>query len=43
MKRKTISIPGEPMSSKELIEQIEIARKSSKKYTLEEAKKILRL
>ena len=43
MKRKSISTPGEPLSLKELIEQIEIARKTSKKYSSEEAKKILRM
>lgn len=43
MKRISISIPGYPISTKELIEQIELARKSSKIYTLAEAKKILRL
>jgi hypothetical protein len=41
--RKNIFIPGSPMSSQELIEQVELARKSTKKYTQEEAKKILQL
>lgn len=41
--RKSISIPGSPISSQELIEQIELARKSTRKYTEEEAKRILQL
>lgn len=41
--RKSISIPGSPISSQELIEQIELARRSTKTYTEEEARRILQL
>jgi hypothetical protein len=41
--RKSIAIPGSPISSQELTEQIELARKSTKKYTEKEAKCILQL
>ncbi len=43
MKRISISIPGYPINTKELIDQIELARKSSKIYTLAEVKKISQL
>jgi hypothetical protein len=41
--RKSIAIPGSPISSQELTEQIELARKSTKKYTEKEAKRVLQL
>jgi hypothetical protein len=43
MKRVSLIISGKPISSEELIEQVELARRTSKKYTLQEARKILRL
>jgi hypothetical protein len=42
-KRRNLAIPGDPLTSDELIYEVELAINSKKKYTAEEAKKILQL
>jgi hypothetical protein len=42
-KRRSIGLPGEPLTKEEFIHEIELARKSTIRYTAEEAKKILQL
>jgi hypothetical protein len=42
-KRRNLAIPGDPLTSDELIHEVELAINSKKKYTAEEAKKILQL
>ena len=42
-KRRNLAIPGEPLIREELIYEVELARKSTIRYTAEEAKKILNL
>jgi hypothetical protein len=42
-KRRSIGLPGEPLTREEFIYEIELARKSTIRYTAEEAKKILQL
>ena len=42
-KRRNLAIPGEPLTREELIYEVELAINSKKKYTAEEAKRILKL
>jgi hypothetical protein len=42
-KRRSIALPGEPLTKEEMIYEIELAINSPIKYTAEEAKKILKL
>ena len=42
-KRKSIGLSGNLLTDEELFQEIELARKSTIRYTAEEAKKILNL
>ena len=42
-KRRSIGLPSKPLTDEEFFQEIELARKSTIRYTAEEAKKILNL